>query len=139
MKTVFLMLQKIFPLKQLEGSINVTHKEYLSRVRTLCPSRTENQSSTHCDTSPNSPVAKKLNTYYKFMIVRNPLERLYSAFHEKISMPTHSYVYQSMQKLVLRYSDDHPNFTQFVRAFLAMDQLNDHHFLPMMENATLVQ
>ena len=125
MKTAFLMLQGAFTLEELEKAPNVTHKEYLSKVKTLALESDKDQ------------IKHKLNTYYKFMIVRNPLERLYSAFHEKLSMPTNSDVYNSMQKFILQYSNDNhskfPNFTEFVSAFVNTNQLNDRHFLPMVE------
>lgn len=134
MKTAFLLLQKLFTFKQLENVANVTHKDYLSKVLSLCSNRTD---TVICDT-PSSLIKHKLKTYYKFMIVRNPLERLYSAYSEKLSaISTSTDVYRLMQKLILQYSDDNqskfPNFTQFISTFVGTDQLNDHHFLPMVE------
>ena len=133
MKTMFLILQGLFSLEVLEKAANVTHKDYLSMTLSLCSSNTD---SINCDT-PESEIKYKLQTYFKFMIVRNPLERFFSAFHEKLTATTTTELYQSMQKFVLRYSSDYqsrfPNFPQFVDAFLETDELNDHHFLPMVE------
>ena len=137
MKTAFLMLQKLFTMDELEKSINVTHKEYLSKVRSLCYHFPTDNRTLSCNV-PINLIKYKLKTYYKFMIVRNPMERLYSAFHEKLTTSTSPHMYQLMQQYILQYSDDRtskfPNFKQFVNAFLDANILiNDEHFLSMVE------
>ena len=140
MKTAFLMLQKLYTLEELEKSINVTHKDYLIKTKSLCYSagNPTNNLTLPCDT-PDSLIKYKLKTYYKFMIVRNPLERLHSAFNEKLTTSTSPELYQSMQRFILQYSNDRtnqfPTFNQFINAFVNSTNKvsNDRHFLPMIE------
>ena len=126
MTTAFVLLQKLFTLHALEkkGTL-VSHRKYLSKVKTF-------------RNRPVTEIEHKLETYYKFMIVRNPLERLYSAFNEKLTRLGVASNYRAMSKAVLKYSHDHtsqfPNFEQFARAFVETNMISrDVHFIQMVQ------
>ena len=88
-----------------------------------------------------------LNSYYKFMIYRNPAERLFSAFRDKIEkyplaykkLPFHEfrvlmykYNYPGKWNTLTRKGTIHINFVEFVKYWTThVDHIQDPHFLPM--------
>jgi hypothetical protein len=104
-----------------------------------------------------SEKVRRIKTYFKFMIVRNPLERLVSAYRNKIEGPV-SYTKQetfpnNMKVKILeqyheaelqywRRMNQHENgslnisvsFSDFVRHFVDMDVMKlNEHFQPSMD------
>ena len=88
-----------------------------------------------------------LNSYYKFMVYRNPAERLFSAFRDKIEkypltykqVPFHEfrvlmykYNYPGKWNTLTRKGNIYITFAEFVKYWIThVDHIQDPHFLPI--------
>ena len=117
MKTMFALLQGHFTLNQLQNANMVTHANHLRKVYSLSDSSQFHQ----------------LQNYFKYIVVRNPLERIVSAYHEKIARKRHSQYYQILQKKILQqYGNNNsqfPSFSEFID-YLLHSKPSDPHFMP---------
>ena len=126
MKTLFLLLQGLYSLEQLFNK-TVTHKNYLKKVKTLADLSVEERS-------------VRLKSYYKFMIVRDPLERFVSGYRNKIGRSHAPKRFIKLQKDIMKdihrygfFFKRNPSFSEFVQYFLAHNEVFDDHFKPMVD------
>ncbi len=91
---------------------------------------------------PRPDIQYRLSTYYKFMFVRNPMERLLSAFRNKFGEDVGDYRKRYGPTIVKRYRPgtddsgkyDDITFEEFVRLLVDMDvNKMDPHWKPMHE------
>lgn len=123
-KVLFLLLQGAYTLDDLLTG-KITHKYHLYQVKTLA------------DLTPRERE-ERLRYYYKFMAVRNPMERLVSAYRNKIIR--HGNIrdksFSKLQQNIIREFRSEknkakrtfPSFTEFVKYFIAHKSSLDDHF-----------
>ena len=120
MKTMFALLQGLFTLNQLQDENMIKHANHLSGVYSLF----------------SSYQLHRLKNYFKYTVVRNPLERIVSAYREKIARKISSQNYQILQKKILQHSGNKnsqfPSFSEFID-YLLHSKLSDAHFMPTTE------
>ena len=134
MKTMIVLLQDLYTMKQLNNTI-VTNAKYLSRVRTMCIDKR------HPCYQPKDNVSYLLNNYYKYVVVRDPLERLVSAYHNKLTTKDTFIDYRKLQKKILQYyrndstvlQSEFPSFSEFIGFLLHSKESFDKHFIPVIE------
>ena len=119
MKTMFALLQGHFTLNQLQNENMVTHANHLRKVYSLSDSSQFHQ--------------RQIKNYFKYIVVRNPLERIVSAYHEKIARKRVPQHYQILQKKILQQygnnSSQFPSFSEFID-YLLHSKPSDPHFMP---------
>lgn len=143
MKLLFILLQGKYTLEDLLAkNVRITHKSYLRNVKTL-------------GDLTASERETRLRNYYKYMIVRDPLERLVSVYLNKISRKTmqHKTFLKLRRDIIKEFrmpqptnynasnssfseaptSSTIPTFTEFVRYFVAYRHLLDDHFQAMFD------
>ena len=135
MKLLFILLQGHYTLDDLlVSTLSITHKNYLSNVRTLWElSATEREI--------------RMRNYYKYMVVRDPLERLVSVYLSKISRRSiRSKIFLNLRQDIIREfrlpsdtskngnADDMvPTFKEFVQYFIKYRHSLDDHFQAMFD------
>ena len=132
MKTMMVLLQGLYTMDVFNSTI-VTYQKHLHNVRSMCINQ---MSGGACD-KPKAEYKYWLNNYYKFMLVRDPLERIVSAYHNKLTTIINHPYDLVMQKMILQYYNDsnsqYPSFSQFVGFFIYSRKSLNHHFVPMIE------
>ena len=127
MYTLFLLLQNKYTLQELENVTKITHEDQLLKIVTM-------------DSLPRKLAMRKLSIYFSFTVVRNPLERLVSAYRNK--MEEHdgyedSYYFRlqkeiiSSQRLKNSSGPSYPTFKEFIEYHLKLGfRWWDPHFAP---------
>ena len=134
MKQSFVLMNGIYTSEELSG-MNVTHEEHLWKAHSLASlSKTQRN--------------YRLNNYFKFMVVRNPLERLLSAYRNKMATSDTVKFFQKIRtQIVKRFRrreqgsscappNHFPTFTEFIDFInnTPLDPMHmDHHFQPISE------
>ncbi|XP_011405876.1 PREDICTED: carbohydrate sulfotransferase 14-like [Amphimedon queenslandica] len=137
MKLLFVLLEEHYTLEDLlVRNLSVSHKSHLRNVKTLWElSATKREA--------------RMRSYYKYMPVRDPLERLVSSYLNKISRRNmRSKFFLNLRQDIIREfrlpsdtnknaSDDIdsmvPTFKEFVQYFIEYRHLMDNHFQPMLD------
>ena len=132
MKTMMVLLQGLFTLDQLNKTkVTVTHASYLGKAFKLC-----RVNSIRPCYQPKNNTDYLLKNYYKFVVVRDPLERFVSAYHNKFASKDSESVYQNLQKKILQtYRNNNaefPSFSEFVGyVFHTKLHSSDRHLIPV--------
>lgn len=132
MKQSFVLINKIYTPEELI-SLNVTHEDHLSKAQSL---------------ARLSPAQRnyRLDNYFKFLVVRNPVERLLSAYRNKIVRDDAALFFRRIRAdVVRRYrrpegarrnssSTRYPTFPEFIDYInsLTVNDLDDH-FQPVSD------
>ena len=130
MKTMMVLLQGLFTLDQLNKTI-VTHGEYLRKALKLC----RDNNLEPCYESKNN-VDYLIKNYYKFVVVRDPLERFVSAYYNKFASKESESMYQNLQKNILQFYRNNnaqfPSFSEFIGyVFHTKLYSSDKHLIPV--------
>ena len=134
MKQSFVQINGIYTHKELQ-SLNVTHEDHLYKAHSL---------------AKLSPAQRnyRLNNYFKFVVVRNPLERLLSAYRNKILRnEAEALLFKRLSADVVRKyrrpdpstsnsttNSQHPTFPEFID-YINSQSVNelDDHFQPISD------
>ena len=118
------------------GSVyNGTASNCLTNVRTMYKVKQ------HSCYQPKHNVSYWLNNYYKYIVVRDPLERLVSAYHKKLTTKDTFIDYKMLQKKILQYyrnnstvlQSEFPSFSEFTGFLLHSKESFDKHFILAIE------
>lgn len=132
MKTLFVLLQGLYALDELSnGNVHVTHKHYLHKVKTF-------------EDLSESEREERLKYYYKYMVVRDPFERLVSVYRNKIGRRNMKHeTFLKLQRDIIEefritsssseIDGKIPSFSEFVQYFIAHRNLLDDHFQAMFD------
>ena len=131
MKTMMILLQGLFTLDQLNKTI-VTHEEHLCKAFKLC----RGSSSLQPCYEPKNNSDYLIKKYYKFVVVRDPLERFVSAYHNKFKSKECENRYQNLQKKILQFyrnnNTQFPSFSEFFGyVFHTKLHSSDRHLIPV--------
>ena len=130
MKTMMVLLQGLFTLDQLSKT-KVSHGAHLKKAFNLC-----RVNLTQPCYQPQNNTDYLLKNYYKFVVVRDPLERLVSAYYNKYASKESSKKYQNVQQKILQTyrnnSTDLPSFSEFFGyVFHTKLHSSDKHLIPV--------
>ena len=132
MKTMMVLLQGLFTLDQLNKT-KVTHEDHLLKALKLC----RDNSIQPCY-QPKNNTDYFIKNYYKFVVVRDPLERFVSVYHDKFASKESESGYQKLQKQILsyygNYTTEFPSFPEFFGyVFQTKLHSSDKHLIPATE------
>ena len=127
MYTLFSLLQNKYTLQELENVTEITHEDQLRKVVKM-------------NSLPRKLAMRKLSLYFSFTVVRNPLERLVSAYRNKMEEhdggeDSNYFIFKkriiSRQRLQNSSGPSYPTFREFIEYHLKLDfRWWDPHFAP---------